>query len=109
MAYIEKETLEKLGESIGIIAIAFVGFSIISAIFIAIILFIPKGGLSLEDEQKKCQDVVIGTAMHSGIEGYCDTYVGSDSKSHAVYVQVNDDGSTVDNYINWETGKKGKY
>ena len=67
--------------------------------------------LSFAQEKDKCTEIVNGTAIQSGIEGYCDTYIGSDGNLHYYYVQVTDAAKreTKDVYIIWETGKGGKY
>lgn len=70
--------------------------------------------LSLAEEEKKCREVVSGTAIEKDVYGYCDTCIGSDSELHYKYVQTGDPADTSkysekDVYIIWETGKAGKY
>lgn len=95
-----------------ILAIVIVVGSIVG--FIVWGLIASAGGLSIADEEKKCKEIVSGTSIHSGIGGYCDTYIGSDGELHYKYVQTGDPADTNDRYekdvyIIWETGKGGKY
>lgn len=90
------------------------GVGIVIAVIVGLLLSnagVFNKDLSFAEEKEKCQEVVNGTALHSGIEGYCDTYIGNDGDIHYKYVQVTDttEKQTKDVYIIWETGKDGKY
>lgn len=90
------------------IAIVIIGLVIISII---VLVNIPPKKLSLDDEQQKCHDLMVGESIEKGNEGYCEKYIGSDGDLHYKYVQVLDSYTeeTRDRYFIWETGKVGKY
>ena len=89
--------------------IVFIIISLLGLIVITILGANRK--LSIDDERKKCQEIVMGTFMHDGTEGYCDTYTGGDGDLHYKYVQIKDSDTQIekDVYIIWETGKAGQY
>lgn len=65
----------------------------------------------LEGEREKCSNLVIGEAMKKSYLGECELCLGSDNKTHYVYHRyyyVNDNEDEYI-YINWKTGKGGKY
>ena len=90
------------------------GIGIVIAVIVGLLLSnagVFNKDLSFAEEKEKCQEVVNGTVLQSGDEGYCDTDIGNDGDIHYKYVQVTDatKKQTKDVYIIWETGKDGKY
>lgn len=89
-----------------------IGIGIVIAVIVYLVIASSRD-LSLAEEEKKCREVVNGTAIEKDVYGYCDTYIGSDGDLHYKYVQTSDPTDTdyyeKDVYIIWETGKGGKY
>ncbi len=90
-----------------------IGIGIVIAVIVYLVIASSRD-LTLAEEEKKCREVVTGTAIEKDIYGYCDTYIGSDGDLHYKYVQTSDPADTSeyyekDVYIIWETGKGGKY
>lgn len=87
--------------------------AIVGLVVIGIIALIntPPKKLSLNDEQQKCHDLMVGESIKKGNEGYCEKYIGSDGDLHYKYIQILDayTKETKDIYFIWETGKVGRY
>lgn len=89
------------------------GWLLLLGIIIAVaVLFIVNASKDyLEVERKKCNDMIMGESMVKGYLGDCELYLGSDNKTHYVYHRYYDinDSEGKYFYVNWETGKAGKY
>lgn len=95
-------------ETIKYIAITLVGLVMLTVIGVTLT---NAGKYYLDEEAKQCERLVMGEAEKYGYFGQCDTYIGADHKLHYYYTRYTDarDYDGKDIYINWETGKAGKY